>query len=95
VGMRHRNLMCLNNETWSLNHLSFNIHSMVENFKICFSVNSNTMLGDRHIKWKNSNHSCIILNTDGSCLGLPIRAGYGGIIRNSVGFYLSGFSSYI
>jgi len=36
-----------------------------------------------------------VLNVDGSCLGTPIRAGFGGVIRNMAGFYLSGFSSYI
>jgi len=49
---------------------------MVENFQICCSVDYNIMLGDRHIKWNNSNHSCIILNIDGSCLGLSVRVGY-------------------
>jgi len=33
-----------------------------------------------------------ILNVDGSCLGTPIRAGFGGVIRNNHGFYLSGFT---
>lgn len=37
----------------------------------------------------------IILNIDGSCLDLPVRAGYGRIIRNSVGYYLLGFLGYI
>jgi len=36
-----------------------------------------------------------VLNVDGSCLGVPPRAGFGGIIRNSAGFYLSGFHSFI
>jgi len=36
-----------------------------------------------------------VLNVDGSCLGVPIRAWFGGIIRNSAGFYLSGFSGFI
>jgi ribonuclease HI len=36
-----------------------------------------------------------VLNVDGSCLGTPSRAGYGGIIRNSAGFYITGFSGYI
>ncbi|GAU50504.1 hypothetical protein TSUD_409790 [Trifolium subterraneum] len=34
---RHCNLMCLNNGTWSLTRLSFNIHSMVDTFKNCFN----------------------------------------------------------
>jgi len=32
---------------------------------------------------------------DGSCLGSPTRAGFGGVFRNSAGFYLSGFSGFI
>jgi hypothetical protein len=32
---------------------------------------------------------------DDSGLGSPARAGYGGIIRNNSGFYLSGFSGFI
>lgn len=47
------------------------------------------------IKWNNGNHSVVILNVDGSCLGTPLRAGFGGAIWNYVGFYLSGFSGYI
>jgi len=91
---RHRNLMCLNNETWSLNRISFNIQSIMKNLKMCFVVNSNVILGESHIKWNKNNHSCTILNTDGSCMGSPIRAGYGGGFRHSVGYYLSGFSGY-
>jgi ribonuclease HI len=32
---------------------------------------------------------------DGSCLGVPIRAGYGGVIQNSAGYYLLGYSGFI
>ncbi|GAU41508.1 hypothetical protein TSUD_302460 [Trifolium subterraneum] len=92
---RHRNLMCLNNESWSLNRLSFNIHSMVDIFTSSFSSNSDGTSVSRLIKWNNDNFSCVILNVDGSCLGSPVRAGYGGIIRNDSGFYLSGFSGFI
>jgi len=35
------------------------------------------------------------MNSDGSCMGSPIRAGYGGIFRNSVGYYLLDFFGYI
>ena len=34
-----------------------------------------------------NSHSDVILDIDGSCLGSPIRNGYGGILRNDVGFY--------
>ncbi|XP_045809964.1 uncharacterized protein LOC123904334 [Trifolium pratense] len=92
---RHRNLMSLNNETWSLSQLSFNIRSMVETFKNCFTLTSNDGSVDRFIKWNNNNFSCIILDVDGSCLGSPARSGFGGIIRNTFGHYLAGFSGYI
>ncbi|CAJ2646060.1 unnamed protein product [Trifolium pratense] len=92
---RHRNLMNLNNETWSLSRLSFNIRSMVETFKNCFTITSNGGSVDRFIKWNNNNFSCTILNVDGSCLGSPTRSGFGGIIRNTFGHYLAGFSGYI
>jgi len=59
---------------------------------LCCSI---AVLGDSHIKWNKNNHSCTILNTDGSCMGSPIRAGCGGVFRNSAGYYLSGFSGYI
>lgn len=53
------------------------------------------MSDDTFIKWNNENHSGIILNIDGSCLGTPLRASFGGVIRNDAGFYLSSFSGYI
>jgi len=47
------------------------------------------------VRWNNNNHQCHILNVDGSCLGTPIRTGFGGLIRNSACFFLSGFSGYL
>jgi ribonuclease HI len=32
---------------------------------------------------------------DGSCLGSPVRSGFGGIFRNTFGHYLVGFSGFI
>ena len=46
-------------------------------------------------RWNNNNHHCHVLNVDGSCLGSPIRAGFGGLIRNRAGYFLSGFSGYL
>jgi len=92
---RHRNLMCLNNENWHINRLAYNIHSMVDSFKSCNAHVTNVIHNDRFIKWNNGNHSCAILNVDGCCLGTLVRVGYGGVIRNYAGFYLSRFSGYI
>ncbi|GAU40372.1 hypothetical protein TSUD_319840 [Trifolium subterraneum] len=41
------------------------------------------------------NYPCIILNIDISCLGSPARSGFGGIIRNTFGYYLAGFCGFI
>ncbi|GAU16633.1 hypothetical protein TSUD_325830 [Trifolium subterraneum] len=93
--LRHHNPMCLNNETWSLSRLSFNIQAMVETYRHCFSPASKDGLVDRYIKWNNNNYFCVILNVDESCLGSPIRSRFGGIIRNTFGHYLAGFSGFI
>ncbi|GAU42251.1 hypothetical protein TSUD_327290 [Trifolium subterraneum] len=92
---QHRNLMCLQNETWSLSRLSFSIRAMVETFKNYFSPASNEALVERYIKWNHKNYSCVILNVDESCLDSPIRSGFGGIIRNTFGHYIAEFSSFI
>jgi len=49
----------------------------------------------RHLWWNNNNYDCNILNVDGSCLGTPPRAGFGGLIRNSSGYYISGFTGFL
>lgn len=68
---------------------------MVETFKGCFPPLPNDHSKDIFIKWNNNNHSSVILNVDSSCLGSPIRVGFGDILRNNADFYLSGFSGYI
>jgi len=68
---------------------------MVYTLKACYTSIYSTTDEDQFIKWNNNNHSCAILNVDGSCLGSPIRARYGGILRNYAGFFLLGFSGYI
>ncbi|GAU26946.1 hypothetical protein TSUD_06180 [Trifolium subterraneum] len=48
----------------------------------CFASRSTTTSEEIHVKWNNNNYLGIILNVDGSCLGSPVRAGFGGVIRN-------------
>jgi hypothetical protein len=87
---RNRNLMCLNNETWSMTRICNNIHSSTDAIRSSFQRYGNASPPDRLI-----NHPRSILNVDVCCLGTPTRAGFGGVLRNSAGFYLSGFSSFI
>jgi hypothetical protein len=88
-------MMCLDNETWSLSRLSFNIRAIVKTSKNCFSHVSNDKLVDTYIKWNNNNHSCAIVNVDVSCLGSFIRSGFDGIIKNTFTHYFAGFSDLI
>jgi len=87
---RHRNLSCLNHEVWS-----FHIYSLADVIKNALSKHGTVETIERFIRWNCYNQSCHILNVDGSCLGTPQRAGFGGLIRNYAGYYLSGFSGFI
>jgi hypothetical protein len=91
---RQRNNMCINNDTWPLTRLSCNIHNSAETNQQAFQT-APTACSDRWISWNSSNFNCHILNVDGSCLGTPLRAGYGGLIRNNAELFLNGFSGHI
>jgi len=91
---RHRNLMCLSHETWSLTRLSFLIHDTADSIDASFQTATATHQ-DHMVRWNNENFSCHVLNVDSSCLGVPIRAEFGEVIRNYARFYLSGFSGFI
>jgi len=87
--------MCLTNETWSMTRLCNNIHSSTNAIRFSFQGDGSTTPLDRLVKWNCNNHQGSILNVDGSYLGSPTRAGFGDVLRNSAGFYLSGFSGFI
>jgi len=91
---RHHNSMCLSNDSWSLPHIIRNIHHTVADIENAFHEVPGQH-AERMIRWNNDNYGCVVLNVDGSCLGTPIRTGYGGVMRNSAGFFLEGFSGSI
>jgi len=68
---------------------------MVATFNNCLTINSSSTEDAIFIKWNHNNHSNVILNLNGSCLGSPARVGFGGLLRNHVGFYLSGSPGFI
>jgi len=78
--------MCLSHDTWTLPRLSFLIHDTADSIDASFQTTTNTRQ-NRMVRWNNENFSCHVLNVDGSC--------FDGVIRNSVGFYLSGFSGFV
>ncbi|RHN59251.1 putative ribonuclease H-like domain-containing protein [Medicago truncatula] len=92
---RHRNLMCLNNETRSVYRLNFIINSTADLINRCLQSDTSSPPQARLVRWNNEDHACSILNVDGSCIGDPIRTGFGGVIRNFSGSYVIGFTGFI
>jgi len=76
-------------------HLSDNIFSMADSINTTFRKSAGAAPTPRLIRWNNNNVQCIILNVDGSCNGDPIRAGFGGVLRNHSGTCIAGFSGFI
>lgn len=52
------------------------------------------VITDKVVKWNCNNHPGFILNVDGICIGNPQRTGFGGLLRNNAGLFISGFSGY-
>jgi ribonuclease HI len=91
---RNRNQMCLSVESWSLTRINFEIQNTVETIRTTMHSVA-TARPDCMVRLNNNNYNCFVLNVDGSCLGSPIRAGFGGIIQNSSGLFITGFSGYL
>ncbi|KEH38547.1 hypothetical protein MTR_2g073220 [Medicago truncatula] len=83
------------NNIWPWHHLAANIYNLVEAIKSSFLTLVIAAPADRLVKWNNNNHTCVILNVDGSYYGCPIRSWFGGILRNNYDFFLTAFSGFI
>lgn len=90
-----RNAKCFNNEVIPLPRLLLSILNLTEIMKICFKPMNADTYTTRQISWYQENRQGIILNVDGSSLGNPRRAGFGGLFRNPDGGWISGFSGFI
>ena len=86
--------MCISQENWTLPRITSQIHNTASTLAETFGTTSGQQT-DITVRWNHTNCNCIVLNVDGSCLGTPIRAGYGGLIRNFAGLYHVGFFGYI
>jgi len=94
---RHRNVMCIGGETWSLHRLSSSIKNSMENNLVGFPPSATAATTNRYTRWNNNNNniSGAILNVDGSCHGTPTRTGFGGVLRSDSGLFIAGFSGFI
>jgi len=90
----NRNSMTINNEEMSIHRVAANIRNSADNILQAFPPNQAVQM-ERYVRWNNRNFDCNILNVDGSSLGSPARAGFGGLIRNNAGYYLTGFSGFL
>jgi ribonuclease HI len=89
-----QNYMCINNEQMPIHRVAANIKNSSQSIAHAFPSHQ-TVHMDRHIRWNNNNFDGNILNVDGSCIGNPTRAGFRGLIRNSAGCYITGFSGFL
>jgi len=92
---RHRNLICLGNETLSLTRLCSNINTLEETICSVFPKTCTSPSPARLIRWNNNDFQCPIMNVDGSSGGVPIRTRIGSIIRDHSGSFISAFSGFI
>ena len=67
------------------------IWSSFYDFKKFLSPLPNAVHGQREFKWLFPEEGIVKINTDGSCIQEAHKAGYGGLLRDSLGHWLSGF----
>jgi len=92
---RNQNFICFSNISIPTYHLAMEARNLFATLIPCFSSSPTPLIADKWVRWNSSNQSCIILNVDGSCLGNPIRARFGGLLRHQTRHWITGFSSYI
>lgn len=69
--------------------------NLSETLNVCFNSEISKPQDVRQISWLQLNREETILNVDGSSLGNPGPAGFGGLARNPDGGWLFGFSGHI
>jgi len=75
--------------------LNNNIFNLADSITNAFRKAASAAPSPRLIRWNNNNCQCTVLNVDGSCLGVPIRAGFGDVFPDNTGTYIAGYSGYI
>lgn len=90
-----RNAKCFNDESIPFQRLLLAVLNLADSFKVCFKSHCSSINSPRQIGWYQGDHNGIILNVDGSSLGNPGPAGFGGLFRNADGGWIYGFNGHI
>ena len=88
----HRNRVVFKNEAPNKIYKSNIIAKAVEYAFLGVNETKKRILGTIFVKWEPPSQNWHKLNTDGSSLGNPGRAGGGGIIRNANGEWVGGYA---
>ncbi|PNX76772.1 ribonuclease H, partial [Trifolium pratense] len=88
---RVRNQLCMENEVVSYFTLRMRIDNFAQRLKTCF-LQKNISPTTRMVRWNAQGGNGMILNVDGSSIGIPGVSGFGGLIRNSNGGWIQGFA---
>ncbi|CAJ2633416.1 unnamed protein product [Trifolium pratense] len=89
-----RNDFLFNNHRSNMHESVAKIHSLLSCRTSAFDtqlLDSIPSIHPRQVSWSRPAEGTICLNVDGSLLGSPQTAGFGGLIRNNVGAFLEGF----
>ncbi|KAK7269022.1 hypothetical protein RIF29_21737 [Crotalaria pallida] len=85
---------CIANQAFTISEVSHLALSMHEDINRCFGEAS---ASSSQLRWVTWNPSCmlgVVLNVDGSVMGNPGAAGFGGLVRTNEGKWLCGFAGH-
>ncbi|PNX83362.1 ribonuclease H [Trifolium pratense] len=88
-------MVCVSNETIQQFQIVAESHKLATLIDACFHTMTLSDNSPRLISWHPCRTNCMVLNVDGSCLGNPGRAGFGGLIRNGGGEWIVRFSGFL
>lgn len=92
---KYRNAKYFNDENIPFPRLLLSALNLAETFKACFKKDHLPPELIRQITWYEREREGVILNVDGSSLGNPGPAGFGGLARNPDGGWIFGFTGHI
>ncbi|KAK7243101.1 hypothetical protein RIF29_37886 [Crotalaria pallida] len=90
-----RNAMCIERRKIPRHSVINSIHNLSSLIKSNLSNTVSTPSPQKWIKWENPPSGSIAVNVDGSCKGNPGPAGFGGLLRDDSGKWLTGFYGHV